>query len=345
MFVQWPEHAVWNTRFLPFWLLTWGFLAAMGATEILRWWRPVVRGRTRGSATATCRTRARQGVGRVATVDETPDVDPECARKRRGARRAGASTTGPPGWEPPAALRRERIERSRPPDRRRSRSPCSSASPARGRLHRAWERAQRQPEHRDPAAGPRGTTRATSSKPAWPEYTAIMKTMGTPAARDARCGSRRRGELDRSTATARRLALELLPYFTKGRIGSMEGLYFESSATTVVPLPHRERAARQHPSNPVRGLVYGVGRDRLRPRREAPADARRPLLDAVDAGEPRRRPTQNPISRSSRRFADSRRSPTPKGWKVYEVADSDPARRDCDYEPVVAQGCTAGTYS
>src|SRR5262245_5242582 len=35
MFVQWPEHAVWNTRFLPFWLLTWGFLAAMGATEVL----------------------------------------------------------------------------------------------------------------------------------------------------------------------------------------------------------------------------------------------------------------------------------------------------------------------
>ncbi len=28
---------MWNTRFLPFWLLTWGFLAAMGATELLRW--------------------------------------------------------------------------------------------------------------------------------------------------------------------------------------------------------------------------------------------------------------------------------------------------------------------
>jgi hypothetical protein len=36
MFVEWPEHAIWNTRFLPFWLLTCGFLAAMGATELLR---------------------------------------------------------------------------------------------------------------------------------------------------------------------------------------------------------------------------------------------------------------------------------------------------------------------
>ena len=35
-FVQWPEHAVWNTRFLPFWLITWGFIAAMGAAELLR---------------------------------------------------------------------------------------------------------------------------------------------------------------------------------------------------------------------------------------------------------------------------------------------------------------------
>ena len=35
-FVQWPEHAVWNTRFLPFYLLTCGFIAAMGATELVR---------------------------------------------------------------------------------------------------------------------------------------------------------------------------------------------------------------------------------------------------------------------------------------------------------------------
>ncbi len=38
------------------------------------------------------------------------------------------------------------------------------------------------------------------------------------------------------------LALELLPYFTDGRIGSMEGLYFESSATVLVPLHDGERA-------------------------------------------------------------------------------------------------------
>ena len=36
MFIEWPEHAIWNTRFLPFWMLSWAFVAAMGATEIAR---------------------------------------------------------------------------------------------------------------------------------------------------------------------------------------------------------------------------------------------------------------------------------------------------------------------
>ena len=40
------------------------------------------------------------------------------------------------------------------------------------------------------------------------------------------------GDPDPINAYGTSLALELLPYWTKGRIGSMEGLYFESSATT-----------------------------------------------------------------------------------------------------------------
>ena len=53
------------------------------------------------------------------------------------------------------------------------------------------------------------------------------------------------------------LALELLPYFTKGRIGSMEGLYFESSATTSFHFITVSELSAQ-PSNPVSGLVYGT---------------------------------------------------------------------------------------
>ena len=53
------------------------------------------------------------------------------------------------------------------------------------------------------------------------------------------------------------LALMLLPYWTHGRIKSMEGLYYESAATTpfqfmaVAPLSGPGNA-----SNPVRGLDY-----------------------------------------------------------------------------------------
>ena len=40
------------------------------------------------------------------------------------------------------------------------------------------------------------------------------------------------GEPDAINSYGTSLALELLPYFTHGKIASMEGIYFESSATT-----------------------------------------------------------------------------------------------------------------
>ena len=50
-------------------------------------------------------------------------------------------------------------------------------------------------------------------------------------------------------------ALMLLPYWTKGCIGSMEGLYYESSATTPYHFLNAAELSLQ-PSNPVRGLPY-----------------------------------------------------------------------------------------
>jgi hypothetical protein len=51
------------------------------------------------------------------------------------------------------------------------------------------------------------------------------------------------------------LALELLPYFTHGRIASMEGLYFESSATTPYHFLNAAELSKA-PSNPERDLPY-----------------------------------------------------------------------------------------
>ncbi len=50
-------------------------------------------------------------------------------------------------------------------------------------------------------------------------------------------------------------ALMLLPYWTNSCIGSMEGLYYESSATTPYHFLNAAELSEQ-PSNPVRGLTY-----------------------------------------------------------------------------------------
>ena len=268
-----------------------------------------------GSARATSTTRAprRGSSSRPRRTPRVADAEANEVVAARDWRRA------PPGWEPPAALRRERVE---PSARRVSAIAMAVLVGVIGiwSVNRAWEARNDNPNiaiqswARVELLGLRAEA-------------GVARVLGDHRRRWARCrpdarsGSRRRcGSSDPINYYGTSLALELLPYWTKGRIGSMEGLYFESSATTSFHfLTVSELAA--HPSNPVRGLVYG-SLARLRPRREAPADARRPLLHGVDAGsagEGRREP------RSRRR---SRRSPTrdgvdPKGWKVYEVAGSE----------------------
>ena len=92
---------------------------------------------------------------------------------------------------------------------------------------------------------------ATRAK-AWPEFEALINEMkDLPPGRAIWEGG---SSLDNYGTP---LALELLPYFTKGRIQSVEGLYFESAATTpyhfmgVSPISGPANA-----SNPVRGLDY-----------------------------------------------------------------------------------------
>jgi len=69
-------------------------------------------------------------------------------------------------------------------------------------------------------------------KPAYREYYEITQTMARLGERDGGCGRAMweyEAELDRYGTP---MALMLLPYWTDGCIGSMEGLYFEASSTT-----------------------------------------------------------------------------------------------------------------
>ena len=128
------------------------------------------------------------------------------------------------------------------------------------------------------------------------------------------------------------LALMMLPYWTDGRISSMEGLYYESSATTPLPLPRRGHAHAHAVERGARAAVPHVGR--LQPRCAVPPTARCPLLrgdarHAAAGGEPTRR------SARSRPCPTSTSGP-PLGWKIYEVADS-PVVAPLRYQPVVAR--------
>lgn len=92
-------------------------------------------------------------------------------------------------------------------------------------------------------------------KAAYPEYRGLMATMAKVGATQG-CGRAMWEYGPELNALGTPMALMLLPYWTKGCIDSMEGLYFESSATTPY---HFINAAELSltPSDPVRGLSYG----------------------------------------------------------------------------------------
>jgi hypothetical protein len=173
------------------------------------------------------------------------------------------------------------------------------------------------------------------------EFRRLVSTMGAlPAGRAMWEGG---SAIDRYGTP---LALELLPYFTHGRIASMEGLYFESSATT----PYHFVAVSAlsgggNASNPVRGLQYktlsdfrlGVHYLRLLGVRYYMAYSN----DAKTAAD-----ADSAELRLVARVPDLDNQ-APQGWNVYEVQNA-PLVEGLRYQPVVAtsirSGTTAGCY-
>ena len=93
-------------------------------------------------------------------------------------------------------------------------------------------------------------------KSAWGEYRSIMDTMNEIGA-ERGCGralwEHQTG--DDLTSYGTPMALMLLPFFTDGCIGSMEGLYFEAAASTPYHFLTAAAGSKQA-SNPVRRLAY-----------------------------------------------------------------------------------------
>ncbi len=92
-------------------------------------------------------------------------------------------------------------------------------------------------------------------KPKWPEYESIIMAMSEIGS-ERGCG---RAMWEYQTETLNSygtpMALMLLPYWTKGCIGSMEGLYFESSASTPYHFLNQSELSAA-PSRAQRDLPY-----------------------------------------------------------------------------------------
>jgi hypothetical protein len=163
-------------------------------------------------------------------------------------------------------------------------------------------------------------------KAAYPEYHDVIQTM-TDVGTEHGCGRASweyEPELDRYGTP---MALMLLPYWTHGCIGSMEGLYFESAATTPYHfLSNSELSLR--PPRPQRDLPYrdlnvtlGVQHLQLLGVRYYMA-----LSDAAQA-QARGNPDLTLVARTKPWTATVTESGQPaesksRSWEVYEVAHS-----------------------
>jgi hypothetical protein len=160
-------------------------------------------------------------------------------------------------------------------------------------------------------------------KDAYGEYSGVVNTMKQVGQQNG-CG---RALWENNNAEDRYgtpMALMLLPFWTDGCIGSMEGLYFEASGTTPYHFLTTS-AMSEHSSNPVRRLKYEDGDVDKGVQYMQTLGVRYYLAFSQSViAKADKNPALTPIAQSG-------------PWKVYEVADSDMVV-PLTTEPVVATG-------
>lgn len=345
-FVLIPEARLWNARLLPFFYLAVLFLAACGVAEI-----------------AILLARAAPGIGwalwrAVSTPDpepsELPAVDASAAPTPAPSPPTPPSTppTPPPPPPTPPPPPGDHPLPVHPSVQAVLGPPEPAAFPAEGQPAPAGSRWAAACSWVVPAlvvlvalVGARQYTMQTrnflpawirwnysgyEAKPAYAEFRDVITTMDKlPPGRALWEPS---SGIDKYGTT---LALELLPHFTDGKIASMEGLYFESAATTPYHFMVVSALAKS-PSNPVRGLSYrtlndfdlGVAQMRLMGVRYYMAQSEEAKAEA-DA-----RPDQ--LTLVAQTGADDV-APQVANWKVYEVLNA-PLVEPLRNEPVVLDG-------
>lgn len=326
LFVFLPEGRLWNLRLLPFYLLLLFFLAALGVTEVVNLVR---RGLESPRAAAVLAHGGADEAGARQVAEEradraAPDTDTD-------------TDTGSAAPEVEEAGRRLR-----------SASLVVGHATALVALVGMVFYVNQDDVKDFVPAWAKWNNAGYEGKDAYPEYREIMDTLdGLPVPDGQRLTWER---LDRINDYGSDLALELIPYFTEGKIGSMEGLYFESAGTTPYHFLNVAELASQ-PSNPVRGLEYGninddfdrgvqhlsllgvrfylAGSDAAKQKACGITDGRT-LEQFLESGEV----CPNPDLRLVTLLGDAATPPKVARWALFEVPDVEvvePMR----YEPVV----------
>jgi hypothetical protein len=305
LFVVWPpDQHVWNTRFLPLYFLSVSLLGGMGAAEIALLVKRLA-------------IRAADWVREGDLADARED-----AWAQHGAEEPFPDGT-PPAWEYPAHLQ------SGPEHERRRRIIGSLACSVLLIVGVVWGIGGAYAARNYLPFWSQWNYQGYESKPAWPEFQAVINTMN--ALPPGRALWEPSSDIDKYGTT---LALELLPYFTHGRIDSMEGLYFESSATTDYHfLTVSELTAAGKASNPVRGLSYGTIADFDRGVKHLQMLGVRYFM--AQSKEAQDRADENP-NLSLVATVPDKDGVAPKGWKIYEVHNA-ALVEGLTREPVVAK--------
>jgi hypothetical protein len=166
-------------------------------------------------------------------------------------------------------------------------------------------------------------------KPTWNEYRSIMSTM-QDIGKEKGCGralwEHQTGNDVSSYGTP--MALMLLPFFTDGCIGSMEGLYFEASGTTPYHFLAAAAGSKQA-SNPVRRLSYDNDNVELAVRYMQDLGIKYYMAFRPDVvAQANANPDLTPLRQVG-------------PWTIYEVADSDLVV-PLTTNPVVVKGVKPG---
>ena len=160
-------------------------------------------------------------------------------------------------------------------------------------------------------------------KDSYREYRDVVQTMAQ-VGRDEGCGRafwEYEEQLDRYGTP---MALMLLPFWTDGCIGSMEGLYFEASATTPFHFLTQVDLSTS-PSAAQRDLPYGS------------FDINRGVAHLQLLGVKYYMATSDQAIAAARQHPDLTEVASSGPWVVFEVADSDLVQ-PLDYEPAVLDG-------